>query len=45
MELVKIVDNDSKNNTKFGKLKEWFIAREAQMAQLSLDGKPWPSKG
>lgn len=35
MELVQILQNDK--SSKAHKLKEWFIAREAQMAQLSLD--------
>jgi hypothetical protein len=38
MDLVKIIDNDSKTS-KSTKLREWFVAREAQMAQLSIDGK------
>ena len=38
MELVQIMENDSKKTSKASKLKEWFVAREAQMAQLSLDG-------
>ena len=39
MDLVQIMQNDSKKTAKATKLKEWFVAREAQMAQLSLDGK------
>ena len=39
MDLVQIVEADSKKTAKSGKLREWFVAREAQMAQLSLDGK------
>ena len=39
MELVQIMDSDTKKTAKVAKLKEWFVAREAQMAQLSLDGK------
>ncbi len=40
MELVKLIEADAKTTkSKSEKLKEWFIARESQMAQLSLDGK------
>ena len=39
MDLVQIMDSDTKKTAKVAKLKEWFVAREAQMAQLSLDGK------
>ena len=39
MDLVQIMDSDPKKTAKVAKLKEWFVAREAQMAQLSLDGK------
>ena len=39
MDLVQIMETDTKKTAKGAKLKEWFVAREAQMAQLSLDGK------
>ena len=36
-ELIKIMDTDNRTK-KVARLKDWFVAREAQMAQLSLDG-------
>ncbi len=37
MMLVNILENESKMSSKSKKLKDWFVAREAQMAQLSLN--------
>ena len=36
-ELIKIMNTDNRTK-KVARLKDWFVAREAQMAQLSLDG-------
>ena len=36
-ELIKIMEIDQKTR-KVARLKDWFVAREAQMAQLSLEG-------
>ena len=36
-ELIKIMEIDQKTK-KVARLKDWFVAREAQMAQLSLEG-------
>lgn len=49
MDLVKILTTEieaagKKSKAKLNKLKQWFIAREAQMAQLSLDGNACYSK-
>ena len=35
-DLIKLLENESKNR-KASRLRDWFVAREAQMAQLSLD--------